>query len=498
NRMMKLQRLVEVHQHKANSECLTDTADTGAVTACDFEVHPGLVAPTNAPGYARPGLEEGITRFAASGYDPLKFGFLGATDNHDATPGNVGESTFSGNLGSRDNTPEQRLKTFSMYNPGGITGVWAEENTREAIWAALRRRETFATSGPRLTIRFYAYTGLADPCADPDFPRQVVGAGGVPMGGTIEHAAPDPSFVIYALQDQVPLASVDIVKASIVGGTAVEKVYAIPLGSAPYCITWTDPDFDGAAQAFWYARVKEQPTWRWSHYDCLALQQRHPFDWQTIAPGCASGDPSAGGLDYAVQERAWTSSIWYLPGGPVTVRGTSLRLRDGADPARRRRLSFHAMTTRDPAEHRVVRPIPGSIGDPTVNGASGGGATLTVYNPDTGETATELLPASGWKLNGSGSRYSFSGGLGPIRRASVSADRLDVKGGGSALAFTLDEPRQDTIALRLQLGTAAPWCVEVPARRLGDPPTAGVYDSVGRFIGQPNAPPPEQCPLPGL
>jgi hypothetical protein len=314
--MMHYQKLVEIHQHKGNSECLTDTADTGAVTACDFEVDPADTAPTDLPGYVRPGLEAGITTLAASGFNPLQMGFVGATDNHDGTPGNVGESTWPGFVGANDNTPEQRLQneTKNKRNPGGITGVWAEENTRESIWAALQRRETFATSGPRIAVRFFAYSGLANPCGDPSFPAQLVAAGAVPMGGTMTHRTNAPRFVVFAMQDQAPLAAVDIVKASVVNGAAVESVHTIPLTSPPYCVTWTDPAFVPDDPAFYYARVKEVPTWRWSHYDCLRLKQSNPSDWQTIAPGCASSDPSAGGLDVTIQERAWRrSGTWPRP-----------------------------------------------------------------------------------------------------------------------------------------------------------------------------------------
>src|SRR5262249_54152336 len=216
------------------------------------------------------------------------------------------------------------------HNPGGVTGVWAEENTRESIWAALKRRETFATSGPRIALRFYAYNDLADPCADGSFPAQLISAGAIPMGGTLAQQQTAPSFLVYAMKDETDLAAVDIVKASVVNGEAVESVHTISFTAAPYCVTWNDPSFDTQQPAFYYARVKEQPTWRWSHYDCLRLQASFPASWQTIAPGCASHDPSAGGLDVMVQERAWTSSIWDLPGGPVTGQGTSLELQDGS------------------------------------------------------------------------------------------------------------------------------------------------------------------------
>src|SRR5262249_17890403 len=293
NRMLKYQRLAEIHQHKANSECLTDTVDGGATVACDFEVNPELTQPVDAPGYVRAALKQGLSRFVTRGYDPFPIGFVGATDNHDGTMGNVGESTWPGFIGSRDNTPVRRLtRNPFKTNPGGITGIWAEENTRDALWAALQRRETFATSGPKIRVRFYEYTRLSNPCADPRFPAQVVHGGGVPMGGTMSYAGAAPSFVVYALQDQTPLASVDIVKGTYAGGAAQETVYPITFAGPPACVTWTDPAFDPTEPAFYYARVKEQPTWRWSHYACERLKQSNPSNWQTIAPGCAASDPA--------------------------------------------------------------------------------------------------------------------------------------------------------------------------------------------------------------
>ena len=499
NRLMKYQRLAEIHQHKANSECLTDTVDGGATVACDFEVNPELTQPVDAPGYARAGLKQGVERFATRGYDPLKFGFVGATDNHDGTMGNVGESTWPGFIGARDNTPRRRLtRNPFKTNPGGITGIWAEENTRDALWAALQRRETFATSGPKIAVRFYQYSGLPNPCADPSFPEQVVDRGGVPMGGTFASASSAPSFVVYALQDQVPLASVDIVKGSHADGGAVETVYPIAFAVAPYCITWTDPAFDPAEPAFYYARVKEQPTWRWSHYDCERLKQSNPANWQNIAPGCASNDPAAGGLDFMIQERAWTSSIWYLPGGPVTVQTTALKLRDGSATGRpdKRRFSFKSITRRDGADHRVVAPAPGSVGDPTATGTVGG-ATLTIFNPDSAETFGATLPADKWKMNRSATRYDYRDADGAITRVSVSADRLLVKGRGAGLGYSLDEPRQGTIAVRLQLGGATPWCAEAPAKATGKSPVTVKNDKVDRFTAQPKSPAVDQCPILG-
>ncbi len=500
NRLRKYQRLAEIHQHKASSECLTDTADGGAVSVCAFEVNPTLDQPADAPGYARPALEAGLVRFAERGYDPLTFGFVAATDNHNGTMGRVGESSFTGHVGTRDNQPIPRLtgSRLRLFNPGGLAGAWAEENTRDALWGAYKRRETFATSGPRIKVRFYEATGLANPCADPDFPKQVVEGGGVPMGGLTRDKGAAPTFVVYALQDQTPLAAVDIVKGSATASAADEKVYTIPLGAPPACVTWTDPAFDPAEPAFWYARVREQPTWRWSHYDCEALKQSNPADWQTIAPGCASSDPASGGLDTMIEERAWTSPIWYLPGGPVTVQSTSLKLRDGSlsgGPSKRK-FSFKAKTRKDTPDHRIVVPALGSVGDPTVNGMTGGGATLTVYNAESGEQFVTALPASGWKLSG-GTRYAFSAQSGPVQKVTVKADSLIVRGGREAWGYTLDEPRQGAVAVRLQLGTATPWCTEAPAKLSGHPPTSAKHDVADKFTAQSKTPPPDQCPILG-
>ena len=405
NRLIKYRKLVELHQHKGNSECLTDTADSGAVTTCDLELVSTFALPQDAPGYARPALKAGLERFAAQGFNPGKFGFVGATDNHNATPGRVDEASYTGHIGARDNQSTPRIvSNRARNNPGGITGVWAEENTRESLFAALERRETFATSGPRIRVRLYQTVGVPDPCADPGFPRRVVDAGGVPMGGMLRDAGSPPTFVVHALQDQTPLASVDIVKLGVTGGAATEKVYTVPLGPTPYCITWTDPDYDPTEPAAWYARVREQPTWRWSHYDCEALRVSNPGDWQTIAPDCLPG----GALDVMIQERAWTSSIWHLPGGPVPVQATTLKLRDGSgrsDPSRRR-LTFKSSTKKDPAANRIVPPARGSEGDPTA-----GGATLTLYNPESGETWTAPLPASGWSANATWNIFTMSGSL---------------------------------------------------------------------------------------
>lgn len=507
NRRMKYQRLVEVHQHKGNSECMTDTADNGDITICGFEADPLYAQPGDAPGYARPGMEAGLYRYSTHGDNPVKIGFVGATDNHNSASGNVAEASWIGNLAAVDNTPARRLGDYDRRtdNPGGITGVWAEENTRSSIFEALRRRESFATSGPKIRVRFYQVNTPLDPCLDPDFPAAIVAAGGVPMGGTMATRASAPKFVVYATEDETPLAAVDIVKASIVGGAVVEKVFTIALPAAaphpPGCVVWVDPDFQGDDPAFYYARVREEPTWRWSHYDCEALKLSNPIqgpthdDWNVIAPGCGSSDPLTGGLDFMIRERAWTSAIWYLPGGPVTVRTTKLLLRDGTPNGNpgRRKLKFVSKTRGNLPDHRVVVPDAGSDGDPTAAGGSDGGGSVTLYNPDTGETVVHELPAAGWTEIPGG--YQFASATGPIRNVTVLPDLLTVLGRRPALGFTLDEDHQESIALQVQLGSADPWCALATARDDGDPFFTTFNDTVGRFTSMRGVAPPDQCPL---
>lgn len=328
--MVKYQTLVEIYQHKGNSECLSDPSDVGYDAQCSFETLPNTTDSADRPGYVRSGLESGLAYYAghsgAAKKNPLQLGIVGATDNHNATPGYVEENTWKGHLGVTDDTPASRVAATTNgcdpedvgcgdnnnrgFSPGGITGVWAEQNTRDRIFAALRRREVFGTSGPRIKVRFYQYRGLQNPCADPGFPEQVIDSGGVPMGGTMASSGTgNPRFVVYALKDTTDLAEIAIFKASVIGGQVVEKLTTIPVSGGSACVTWTDDDYSASRPALYYARVLEQPTPRWSHYDCLELQQTNPTDWQTIAPGCAPG----GELDVNIQERAWTSPIWNLP-----------------------------------------------------------------------------------------------------------------------------------------------------------------------------------------
>jgi hypothetical protein len=303
--MIRYQRLVEIYQHKGGSECLSDD---GSDPDCAFEQLADHVDVTrDKPGYVRDGLKKGLALRSTSGKNPLMMGIVGATDDHNGTPGNTRESTFPGHVGSNDDTAAKRLAPGSEANgfgPGGLTVAWAEENTRESIYAALKRRETHATSGTRMLVRLFQTFDTGDACADPSFPKSLVDKGAVPMGGSFKSGAAAPRFVVRAWKDQTALARVDIVKAWVDGAGALrERVVqnVLAAGSATACLTWQD-DEATPGPALYYARVLEAPTPRWSANDCAKAASANPA-------ACADG----GALNVMIQERAWTSPIWREP-----------------------------------------------------------------------------------------------------------------------------------------------------------------------------------------
>ncbi len=313
----KYQRLVEIFQHKGNSECLYDPTSDGGTSDpdCNFEYLGGVTEPNDRGSYVREALSDGISR--DGGINPLMMGVVGSTDDHNGTPGDTREQSFKGHSGRVDDTPEERLAppadgglgVRAGHNPGGLAVVWAEENTRESLFAALERRETYATSGTRMVVRFFQTWSNTDACADPAFPAELVAAGASPMGGTFGPAPPGvtggPRFVVYAWKDKTDLARIDIVKLWYdEQGQSHESIVhdVIPAGAGgSRCQVWQDPDFT-PGPAVYYARVLEVPTPRWSAFDCAAAPTVDPV-------ACGDG----GGLDVMIQERAWTSPIWFAP-----------------------------------------------------------------------------------------------------------------------------------------------------------------------------------------
>ena len=349
----KMEPVVEVTQHKGDSECRPGSLTTDEL--CGFEKWSGtriglppLANQTYTPLlFVRNALKEGLVQEQLLGVNPFRLGMIGSTDSHNSTPGAVREDLYQGALGTRDATPALMMAPNagvgviggSESNPGGLAVVWAEENSRDALFDALRRREVYATSGPRPIVRFFA-GDLADvACDSADFVSRAYETG-TPMGGEIGPVlgAASPRFAVLAFKDpgapSTPLQRIQIIKGWVdSAGVAQEQVFEVagdPMngatvdtttcatsgpGSDSLCAVWTDPQFDRTQRAFYYARVVENPVCRWSTRLCNAQ-----------GVDC-SGTPPAGleeccnaNLPKTIQERAWTSPVWYRPEALATVK----------------------------------------------------------------------------------------------------------------------------------------------------------------------------------
>jgi hypothetical protein len=290
--------------------------------------------------YAREALKDGLLLEKRLGTNPYKFGLIGSTDAHTALSA-VEEENFFGKAANAEPSPKRMLHPFTKTDKGafegyelaasGYTGVWAAENTREAIWDAMARKEVYATTGPRITVRFF---GGWDFNADDLNSRAPAFRGyekGVPMGADLRTSSGGdaPTFMVYALRDAIGanLDRIQIVKGWMDRkGETHEKVYDVAwsagrrpdangnlppvgntvdiqnanwtntIGASELATVWTDPDFDAAQSAFYYARVLEIPTPRWIVYDAFRFGIELP-------EGAATTH----------QERAYTSPIWYTP-----------------------------------------------------------------------------------------------------------------------------------------------------------------------------------------
>jgi len=354
--------LVEITQVKGTSEThpSLSTRDEWA----NFEIMPYRVAtmlPSEPVGsYVRDALRKGIAFESAGLTNPYKFGFIGSSDTHTGATSDD-ESNFFSKIGLLDALPELRgsvpltflpaaaVRIFApdlyteidgeayieiatpTYGASGLAGVWAEENTREAIYQALRRKETFATSGPRIQIRFFGgYDLTAEMLEAPDVVRRAY-ASSVTMGGELQSRSDDaPSFLLWALADAMsaPLQRLQIVKGWVDSENEThEIVYDVAcsgakpvdpashrcpdngarvdlsdcsisagIGDAQLRTLWRDPAFDSEQRAFYYARVLENPTCRWSTWDALR-----------------AGVEPRSDLAKTIQERAWSSPIWLNP-----------------------------------------------------------------------------------------------------------------------------------------------------------------------------------------
>ena len=286
--------------------------------------------------YARQALKDGLTMQGTKGYNPYKFGIVGGSDSHN-TGVPYRQNNFYGGHARLDGTIETRMSghlfagmDVRLENPAGLTGVWAEENTRASIFDAMQRKEAFATSGPHIKVRFFGGWEYSKDILDgTDWVKRSY-AEGVPMGGDLPPAkGKAPTFVIWAVKDPTSgnLDRIQIVKGWSACGQSFEKIYDVAwsgdrkpdkwtgripaiqstadvenatytntVGSVELKTVWTDPEFDPSQHAFYYIRVLEIPTPRWTTI------QAHELG---IAP------PDV--VSATVQERAWTSPIWYTP-----------------------------------------------------------------------------------------------------------------------------------------------------------------------------------------
>jgi hypothetical protein len=349
-----LEPVVEIYQHKGDSECMNGFAGIlgRPDELCSFEKRhqpdfedcgdgKGSLGTTGLGcvsrwDFVRNALLAGLQEQERIGVNPYRLGITASTDTHNGTPGAVEEASFIGHRGTDDDTPEKQLGPGLLYpggiifSPGGLTGVWAEENARDSIFDAFKRREVFGTSGPRIAVRLFGgWDYDADLCGDPRLTAKGYDHG-VPMGSTLPPPAADagaPRFVVSALRDAgtdqrpgVSLQRLQIIKGWIADGQPHQQVFDVAgdpengagvdldtcqpfgAGSDTLCAVWTDPQFDPDQQAFYYARVIENPSCRWNVYTCnrLPANERPP----------ACNDAA---VLKTVQERAWTSPIWYEP-----------------------------------------------------------------------------------------------------------------------------------------------------------------------------------------
>ena len=376
---LEIEPLVELVQHKGASGCRFDRlAGVGIDTEdelCAFEQIPSdnlaMLGSVNGKMWSDRGLPVDVTQFhrrnmmrnvlkdglaleQASGVNPFKQGFIGSTDTHTATSGGAMEKNYVGHLGSRDAT-FRNLQDHFVSNPGGLAVVWAEENRRDAIFNAMRGRETYATSGTRPIVRFFAGDYETDLCDDPQALEKAY-ASGVPMGGILTRKPDDsaPRFFISAQRDHGselhpanPLERIQIIKGWVrADGTTHERVVdvlgseteglgvdmnscaATAAGHASLCSVWEDPDYSEGESAFYYARILETPSCRWSTLQCQAANV-NPFSESCstqadVANQLANAQGNSGDLygicctnperdpfySPTIRERAWTSPIW--------------------------------------------------------------------------------------------------------------------------------------------------------------------------------------------
>lgn len=357
---MRNEPLVEITQVKGTSETHPDLSPNDEWA--DFEIYDRLLGvydvSSTSGGYVREAFGNGLSLQEEQGFNPFRFGLVAASDSH-VVGGAYAEDDYWSKVGIVDGLPINRGSVpispepdptsrmgvkvgtswddqpdvtavknanewFSRWSAAGLTGVWAEENTRASIFDAFRRKETFATTGPRMKVRFFAGLEFAPDLANQPDLLDTVYATGTPMGGDLVGNGETPSFLVWAQRDANAglLQRVQVVKVTSDGeqvfdvachsgapdadthrctdnGASVDMATCTPEGdgAAELKTMWTDPEFDADQRAAYYVRVLENPSCRWS-------------TWEALRAGVTPRPdrPST------IQERAYTSPIWYAPG----------------------------------------------------------------------------------------------------------------------------------------------------------------------------------------
>jgi hypothetical protein len=449
-----LEPLVEIFQHKATSEChpLFSTNDE----LCGFEItNQGSQLPSSTPlelNYTRNVMREGLAQQELLGVNPFLFGHIAATDGHIGTAGATLEDNYPGHVGSFDDTPTQRLIDYSLFhngaNPGGLGVVWSEENSRDGLFSAMRRREAYATSGTRPIVRFFAGEYGEDLCQSTDLAGQAYRSG-VPMGGEVGpmNKGAGPTFVVSAQRDPgadgypgTQLQRIQIIKGWIddVGethekvfevagdpdnGATVDETTCVKSGTGfdSLCASWQDPEFDPTQRSFYYARVVENPSCRYTAYDCIAASV-NCADPGTIPAGyelCCDTE-----VVKTVQERAWTSSIWYQPDHPAKFK-SKIGLKGSSKDSYKLVAVFNRMPS---AIAPATRPLTISVTD-----------NDTIFSAEIPAGAmTEKKPGAVYVLSDS------TGAIGGIKKAVI---KITPKGSGKISLKTvgLDLPNADLV-----------------------------------------------------
>lgn len=357
-RRAKNEPATEIIQTKGQSD--THPALSPNDEFAEFEMYTHLLGTGGVVGrvdysYVRQALINGVGYQQLFGANPFKFGIVAGADSHDASSVNE-ESNYTGVHGLTDDTPKRRLTggvstageaPISFGSPG-TTAVWAPENTREAIFDGIQSKETYGTSGPLIRLRFFGGWNFPDDLnKDKSFVQKSYDTG-VPMGKDLpKQSSKAPTFAVWAQKDPDSgnLDRIQIIKGWYKGGHPWEKIYDVAwsdnrkpndktgklppvgntvdikratytndIGDTQLSTIWTDPDFDPSLHAVYYVRVLEIPTPRWSTYDAVSL-----------------GVPIPDSVPATIQERAWSSPIWYTP-DPSLVKTEQTRFFPGLQP----------------------------------------------------------------------------------------------------------------------------------------------------------------------